>query len=140
MTDLEAKLDRMLELHDAKARMEEELKPVVSELDGLRRDVAREFENRGFDSMRFRNRTLYISRELSVKCKDAQALADAILATGDPGLTAIVTPQPQKLAAAVREMLTDPETGARIVAASRLPEAWRDHIELTEFSRMNIRK
>lgn len=138
--DFDAKLDRLIDMNELKKNMEDNLKPVAAEVEALRFELAREFENRGYDSMKRKGRNLILSHELSIKCKDAQALVDIILESGDPGLAAIVTPQPQKLAAAVREMLVDPETGARIVALSQLPEAWRPHIDLTEFSRISIRK
>lgn len=132
-------LDQFIELTKVKRDLEKQLKDINGQLAKAEADVIREWQENGTEQTRKNGMTVFIKRELSIKAKDGDTLAVVGQLIPDPNLRFLLGVNHMRLRSQLKEWCFNEEIGEIEPDINKLPEALRDVVEITEYSRLNAR-
>jgi len=138
------RLHQYVELEDRRRQLEAELDQIKEQMAKLQSEIVDDMSQAGISSMRVKDRTLYIARDVSVSPADSKdALIAALKAAG---LDQYVREDyhTQSLRAYVREILRDMGETQDIVddidLQNALPEPLREAMRVSTFYQLRSRK
>lgn len=129
-------IDRMIELTASKRELQAKLRAIEAQIAETGRRVSDSWLSTGTSKITRNGATVYLSREMSARLKDPDDALAAILGTGLEHLVGVGV---SRLKAWLRETLHDDVIGDWSADPSRIPPGLRDHIEIGEYHRVNVR-
>lgn len=134
----EERVERYIALRRLREEVEAALKPVKAEIEVLEGKVIDDFAESGRQSVRQLGRTVYLSRDLTIR--NVSGTASTVAALRRARLTDLIGINHPKFKAWAKERMTDQETGEWTADASKLPPTIRELVEVDEYAKLGFRK
>jgi hypothetical protein len=135
MSDMLGQLKHLLDLHDRKSTLQEELKSVGAEIESLQQPLTDWFTDQGIQKQTINGRTAYLRRDIfaGLNPEGKTAAMDALSDDEDTAFLVGPSVNAQRLSSYIRELPRD-ESGAVV-----LPEKLRPHIVVRDKYTIGVR-